>query len=132
VKDDLVDAVALAAEFDEKSLQFDNAKFAALLRLEAMGRLVVGLQHKPAFAIQCHAMGRGPARECGAYPAIGCRRAAMTSDDAARLLSFASQHILALSPSSQMRPGTPRTDGPNHIGMPFQTIQQPAGPVLNI
>jgi hypothetical protein len=60
VKDDLADTIALAAEFDEKSLQFDVAKSAALLWLEAMGRLVVGLQHKPAFAIQCDAMGRGP------------------------------------------------------------------------
>ena len=49
------------------------------------------------------------------------------SDDAARLRSSASQHIFALSASSQMWPGTPRTDGPNHIGMPSQTIQQPAG-----
>jgi hypothetical protein len=46
--------------------------------------------------------------------------------------SSASQHILALSPSSQMLPGTPRTDGPNHIGMPCQTIQQPAGAELPI
>ena len=53
-------------------------------------------------------------------------------NDAARLRSSASQHILALSPSSQMLPGTPRTDGPNHIGMPCQTIQQPAGAELPI
>ena len=38
-----------------------------------------------------------------------------------------SQHIIGLLPKSQMWPGTPRTDGPNHIGMPSQTIQQPAG-----
>jgi hypothetical protein len=38
-----------------------------------------------------------------------------------------SQHIIGLLPKSQMWPGTPRTDGPNQIGMPSQTIQQPAG-----
>src|SRR5262249_54437134 len=39
----------------------------------------------------------------------------------------ASQHIFALSASSQMWPGQPRTDGPNHIGMPPQIIQRPSG-----
>jgi hypothetical protein len=37
--------------------------------------------------------------------------------------SSASQHIIPLLPKSQMWPGTPRTDGPNHTGMPFQIIQ---------
>ena len=42
-------------------------------------------------------------------------------------MAVASQHILALSPSSQIWPGQPRTDGPNQIGMPPQIIQRPPG-----
>ena len=56
MKDHFIDGRALAAKFDNEALQLDDAKPSSLLGREAIGRLVVGLQHKAAFAIQRDAM----------------------------------------------------------------------------
>ena len=56
MKDHFIDGRPLAAKFDDEALQLDDAKSSSLLGREAIGRLVVGLQHKPAFAIQRDAM----------------------------------------------------------------------------
>ena len=52
MKDHFIDGRPLAAKFDDEALQLDDAKPSSLLGREAIGRLVVGLQHKAAFAIQ--------------------------------------------------------------------------------
>ena len=58
MKDHFVDDRPFAAKFDKKALQFRNAEPSALLRRKAIGWLIVGLQHKLAFGIQRHTMGR--------------------------------------------------------------------------
>src|SRR6185369_17793508 len=56
MEDHFIHGRSLAAKFDNEALQLDDAKPSSLLGREAIGRLVVGLQHKAAFAIQRDAM----------------------------------------------------------------------------
>src|SRR5262245_45437245 len=58
MKHQLIDDRSLTAKLDGKAFQLDNAELSALLRRKAIGRLVVGLQHKLPFCVQRHAMGR--------------------------------------------------------------------------
>ena len=81
MKDHFIDDRALAAEFDDEALQFDNAEPSPLLWRKAIGRLVVGLQHKLAFRIQRHAMRRRATLE---IPTHRARKAASVQSPAAR------------------------------------------------
>ena len=63
MKDHFVDDRSFAAKFDNEALQFRNAEPSAFLRRKAIGWLIVGLQHKAAFRIQRHTMGRRAALE---------------------------------------------------------------------
>ena len=56
MKDHSIDDRALARKFDDETLQLDDAKPSSLLGSKTIGRLVVGLQNKAAFAIQRDAM----------------------------------------------------------------------------
>jgi hypothetical protein len=67
MKDQFVDDRRFVAKFDKEALQFNKAEPSAFLRRKAIGRLIVGLPHKPAFRIQRHAM---------------CRRATLETADA--------------------------------------------------
>jgi hypothetical protein len=49
MKNYFFDDRAFAGKFDEESLLFDDAEPSAMLRREAIDRLIVGLQHKLAF-----------------------------------------------------------------------------------
>lgn len=51
------------AKFDDKSLQFDDAKSSTVLRRQTVDRLVVGLQNKLPLCVQVRAMGRGTTLE---------------------------------------------------------------------
>src|ERR1700719_4338685 len=68
MKDQFVDDRPFAAEFDEEALEFDNAEPSALLRHKAIGRLIVGLQHKLALRIERHTMGRRATLETADAP----------------------------------------------------------------
>src|SRR6266851_7632139 len=67
MKDHFVDDRPFTAKFDEEALQFRDAEPSAFLRRKAIGRLIVGLQHKLAFRIHRHTM---------------CRRATLETADA--------------------------------------------------
>ena len=61
MEDQFVEA-RLAAEFDDEALQFEDTKLSAPQRRKAIGRLILGIQHKLTFRIKRHAMGRRYAR----------------------------------------------------------------------
>src|SRR5438105_11720369 len=56
MKDHFIDGRPLAAKFNDEALQLDDAEPSSLLGREAIGRLVIGLQHKAVFAIERNTM----------------------------------------------------------------------------
>src|SRR4051794_17878868 len=63
MKDDLVNPIVLSAKFDGKTVQLDDPKPAALLRLETIGGLEIGLQDQPAFGVETHVVVHATALE---------------------------------------------------------------------
>jgi hypothetical protein len=63
MKDHFVDNRALATEFNNEALQFEDAEPSALLRCKVIGWLVVRIQHEMAIRIQRHPMRRRAALE---------------------------------------------------------------------
>src|SRR5262245_45125140 len=75
MKDHLIDRRAFTPKFDEETLKLDDPKASALMRCQSVGLLVVQLQDKLAFCIQCHTMSERAALECSDAPrAESCMR----------------------------------------------------------
>jgi hypothetical protein len=51
MKDHFIHRLPLAVKFDDEALQLDDAEPSFLLGRKAIGRLIIGLQRKPAFQV---------------------------------------------------------------------------------